>query len=194
MGFYNVLEGDAPFFTSLARQYSISDNYHQAIQGGTGANHIVIGYGQPIYWANPDGSPGTPPLNQIENPNPQPGTNNFYTQDGYSGGSYVNCADNTQPGVGAILGYFFTLSYTLWSADCQPNSYYLVNNYNPGYFGTGQVAFQGGPNDFTIPPSQQHNIGPELSANNVSWHYYGEGWEGRHRKRSHRQRRVLQHL
>jgi phospholipase C len=176
MGFYNNLDGDVPYFTSLANQYSISDNYHQAIMGGTGANHLAIGYGETIFWANPDGTPGTPPLNQIENPNPQPGTNNYYTQDGYSGGSYVNCADSSQPGVGAILNYFATLPYIPWSADCQTKAYYLVNNYNPGYYGTGQVAYQGGPTDFTIPPSQQNNIGLELSANDISWSYYGEGW------------------
>jgi phospholipase C len=178
MGFYNNQEGDVPYFTALANQYSISDNYHQAIQGGTGANHLALGYGETIYFANPDGTPGTPPLNQIENPNPQPGTNNFYTQDGYSGGSYVNCADNAQPGVAAIKAYFSMLPFVPWPNDCQPNAFYLVNNYNPGYFGTGQVAYTGLPNDFTIPPSQQNNIGLELSNNNISWHYYGEGWEG----------------
>ena len=164
---------------ALAHQYSMSDNYHQAINGGTGANHIAIGYGETIFFAKPNGRPGTPPSNQIENPNPQPGTNNFYTQDGYSGGSYVNCADSSQPGVGSIRSYFATLPYTPWRADCQPNAYYLVNNYNPGYFGTGQVAYgttESGP--FTIPPSKQNNIGLDLSAHNVSWHYYGEGWEG----------------
>jgi phospholipase C len=178
MGFYNNQDGDVPYFTALANQYSISDNYHQAINGGTGANHLAIGYGETIFFANSDGTPGTPPSNQIENPNPQPGTNNFYTQDGYGGGSYVNCADSSQPGVASIESYFATLPYTPWSADCQPNAYYLVNNYNPGYLGTGQVAYKGGPTDFTIPPSQQNNIGLELSSQNVSWSYYGEGWEG----------------
>jgi hypothetical protein len=42
-------------------------------------------------------------LNQIENPDPAPGTANFYVHDGYSGGSYVNCSDSTQPAVDAIL-------------------------------------------------------------------------------------------
>ena len=48
MGFYNMnpftdaqghsQPGDAPFFKSLADNYATSDNYHQAIMGGTGAN------------------------------------------------------------------------------------------------------------------------------------------------------------
>ncbi|HMC43087.1 MAG TPA: alkaline phosphatase family protein, partial [Acidimicrobiales bacterium] len=43
MGFYNMQTGDAPIFKSLADQYAMSDNYHQSIAGGTGANHIAIG-------------------------------------------------------------------------------------------------------------------------------------------------------
>jgi phospholipase C len=139
---------------------------------------MAIGFGETIFFADSNGKPATPPLNQIENPNPQSGTNNFYTQDGYGGGSYVNCNDQTQPGVGSIKSYLNSLPYTPWSANCQKNAYYLVNNYNPGYFGTGEVAYVGGPNDFTIPPSKQNNIGLLLSNAGVSWRYYGEGWEG----------------
>ena len=45
MGFYNVLQGDAPYFKSLADTYAMSDNFHQSIQGGTGANHVALGTG-----------------------------------------------------------------------------------------------------------------------------------------------------
>ena len=38
MGFYNVLQGDAPYFKFLADNYAMSDNFHQAVMGGTGAN------------------------------------------------------------------------------------------------------------------------------------------------------------
>lgn len=53
----------------------------------------------------------TPPvyLNEIENPNPLPGTNNWYTQDGYGGGSYTKCSDTNQPGVAAIVNYLNAL-------------------------------------------------------------------------------------
>ncbi len=37
MGFYNVLQGDMPYFKELADHYSMSDNYHQPVMGGTGA-------------------------------------------------------------------------------------------------------------------------------------------------------------
>jgi phospholipase C len=177
MGFYNNAAGDAPYMTALAQQYTLSDNDHQAIMGGTGANHLAIGYGETIYFADSKGNPAVPPDNQIENPNPQPGTNNFYTEDGYSGGSYVNCSDPAQPGVKPVMDYINGLSYAPWKhGNCQNKAYYIVNNYNPGYYGTGEVAYQGGSGDFTVPPTQENNLGLELSKHNVSWRYYGEGW------------------
>ena len=101
MGFFNMAQGDVPTFKSLADQYTISDNFHQSIEGGTGANHIAIGTGLAIYYSDGQGHVATPPANEIENPNVQPGTNNWWVQDGYSGGSYSNCSDTTQPGVSA---------------------------------------------------------------------------------------------
>ena len=50
MGFYNVQNGDVPYLKSLADQYSMSDNYHQGIKGGTGANHIMIGTSDAIFF------------------------------------------------------------------------------------------------------------------------------------------------
>jgi phospholipase C len=178
MGMYNAQQGDFPYFTRLADEYALSDNYHQAVMGGTGANHIAIGYGTDMYYADANGNPAVPPANQIENPNPQSGTNNFYTQDGYGGGSYVACADPSQPGVAAVRGYLSQLPYAVFKGgDCVSNAYYLVNNYNPGYLGDGTPAPLG-PSDFTIPPSTQPNLGLLLSSHGVSWHYYGEGWNG----------------
>jgi phospholipase C len=177
MGFYNVQAGDAPYFTALANEYALSDNFHQAIQGGTGANHIAVGFGTAIYYADSTGAPATPPSNQIENPNPLAGTNDWYTQDGYSGGSYVGCADTTQPGIAPVRDYLNALPYRTLANDCAKGAYYLVNNYNPGYLGTG-VAAPLGANVFTIPPTTQPNLALLLAANHVSWKYYGEGWAG----------------
>src|SRR5262245_12578556 len=87
MGFYNIQKGDMPYFTELARNYAISDNYHQPVMGGTGANHIMLGSADAYYYTDGHGHALMPPDNQIENPDPQPGTNNWYTQDGYSGGT-----------------------------------------------------------------------------------------------------------
>lgn len=177
MQFLNIAKGDAPYFAELARTYTLSDNFHQSVMGGTGANHIMLGYGTLVYYADPKGHPATPPSNQIEDPNPQPGTNNWYVQDGYSGGSYVNCADSSQPGVAAVKNYLRALPYAIRDVGCRKNAYYLVNNYNPGYLGDGTPAPLGA-DQFTIPPTRQQNLALLLDRHHVTWKYYGEGWDG----------------
>ncbi len=70
MGFYNMTQGDFPYFQSLARSYAISDNYHQPFLGGTGINSIAIGTGDVLFYADSDGNPALPPADQIEDPDP----------------------------------------------------------------------------------------------------------------------------
>jgi phospholipase C len=173
MGFYNMAQGDAPYLKQLADEYTISDNYHQAVMGGTGANHIYLGYGDDIYYSDGNGNATQPPANQIENPNPQPNTNNYYTQDGYSGGSYVNCADSSQPGVAPIENYLSSLDRPI-QPNCQAGHYYIVNNYNPGYLGNGALGST--TSKFTIPPSSLRGIADELIDRDISFRYYGEDW------------------
>src|SRR5262249_52565374 len=69
MGFYNVQQGDAPVLNGLAHDFSMSDNYHQAVMGGTGANHVALGTGTAASYQDSSGNPLVPPSNQIENPN-----------------------------------------------------------------------------------------------------------------------------
>jgi phospholipase C len=218
LGFYNVQQGDVPYFKSLADTYAMSDNFHQSVNGGTGVNHIMLGHGDVIYFSDSNGRPQTPPHNvvvttnpagyggpgtidEIENPNPAPGTNNWYTQDGYGedynagypskdwdttqsnglpiiygGGSYTNCSDSTQGGVEPILNYLKALHI---DSRCEPGRYYLLNNYNPGYFGNGNNAYadQSPSNTpFTVPPSSRRSIGDDLNDAKVSWKYYGDQW------------------
>ncbi len=71
----------------------------------------------------------------------------------YGGGSYVNCADASQPGVNQVVSYLGSLTPAI-KPNCDPGHYYLVNNYNPGYFGDGSDAYNdNNPNNtpFTIP-------------------------------------------
>jgi phospholipase C len=172
MAFWNVAQGDVPYFKYLADTYTLVDNFHQSIMGGTGANHIALGTGLAIYYTDGNGNIATPPTDEIENPNPQTGTNNYYTQDGYSGGSYSNCSDQSQPGVGPVLAYLASLPYTPGS-QCKEGAYYLLNNYNPGYFGDGTVNTS----TFTIPPSPVPTIGDTMNTAGLSWKYYGAGWD-----------------
>jgi phospholipase C len=156
-----------------ADEYTLSDNFHQSVMGGTGANHIMFGFADDIWYSDGSGKALAPPTNQIENPNPQTGTNNFYDQDGYSGGSYSACADLSQPGVAPVVNYLESLPRPV-SARCEAGHYYLLNNYNPGFNGDGTLTSQFSP--FTIPPTSARHIGDALNDKNVSYTYYGEGW------------------
>jgi phospholipase C len=202
MGFYNMQQGDAPYLKFLADHYAISDNYHQAALGGTGMNHIEIGTGDAMWFSDGNGHPAVPPHNQlvaagtpnagvvdeIENPNAEPGTNNWYKEDGYGGGaygsasygggSYSNCSDSDEPGVSAMLNYLASLPYHV-DPKCDPGHYYLLNNYNPGYFGNGADAYTDTSSHntvFTVPPSTLPTIGDELMSHNVSFTYFGDDW------------------
>jgi len=95
--------GDMPYVKELADHYSMSDNYHQPVMGGTGANMQSC-----LVSATPSGSamkteiqPSHRTMNsfgwhsrrryggRIEDPNPCfPGTNNWWIQDGYGGGGF----------------------------------------------------------------------------------------------------------
>jgi phospholipase C len=202
MGFYNVQQGDAPYLKYLADHYAMSDNFHQAGEGGTGINHILLGFGDDIWFSDGKGHAAVPPHNQlvaagtanagivdeVEDPNPAPGTNNWYTEDGYGsgsygspssgGGSYSNCSDPNAPGAPAVLDYLHSLSYKV-DPKCAHGHYYLLNNYNPGYFGDGKNAFTD-TNDkntvFTIPPTSVRHIGDALLEKNISFKYYGDQW------------------
>lgn len=115
MGFYNILQGDVPYTKYLADHYAFSENYHQPAMGGTGLDSIMLFFGDAIFFSDENGLPVRPPHNQtvwaggpvdeVENPNPVLGTNNWWIQDGYGGfgtngnstgvyggGSYSNCS------------------------------------------------------------------------------------------------------
>ena len=169
MGFYNVQQGDAPLFKQWADEFAMSDNFHQSIQGGTGANHVALGTGDAVWFSDGKGNALVPPELNTENPNPQAGTNNYYTQDGYSGGTYSECSDVTQPGVGPVVSFLHSVHVR---ANCEKGHYYLLNNYNPGYFGDGTVDTD----NFTIPPSSVRTIGDSLLDADISWRYYGDQW------------------
>ena len=172
MGFYNVLQGDNAYFKQLADRYTMSDNYHQPAKGGTGLDSIIAGFADGIYYQDASGKAATPPANQIENPDAQSGTNNWYTQDGYSGGRYSECADTTHPGVASIAAYLNALPQKV-ALNCEAGHYYLLNNYNPGYLQNGQVDTI---SKFAIPPVTTPSIGDTLLAASVSFTWFGEGW------------------
>ena len=188
MGYYNMATGDFPYFRWLAQNYAISDNYHQFAMGGTGPNSQAIGTAD-MYYFTSGGVAAEPPQQLIEDPDPQAGSNNFYSHAGLgtvdpgntSLGGLVKCANAKEPGVKAIKDYLNSLPYRAFNnGNCRRGHYYQVDNEYPSYDRRGNPIqkgneFPAGP-DFAIGPQTVPNIGQTLSAAGISWKYYGGGF------------------
>jgi len=168
MAFFNVLQGDAPLFKELADEYTMSDNYHQPVLGGTGPDSTYIGFADYVPFSDANGNAATPPAKDIYNPDPQAGTLNLNTKRA----TYFNCSDPAQPGVQAILSYLSSLPYSV-SPKCDQGRYYPAVNHGQGF------NTDGTPTDPTknIPPTNMRSIGDALNDKGISWIYYGGGYD-----------------
>jgi phospholipase C len=171
MAFYNVQKGDVPFLKRLADEYSMSDNFHQSVMGGTGANHVMLGTGDAMFWSDGHNSPTMPP-SHIANPNPLPGTDDVYTVDLNFDGNFAECGEMTQPGIAPIVNYLQSLPYNP-DPKCESGHFYMVNNDSPGFLPDGTVDNAGIAKGGSIPPSDVRTIGEALNQKNISWAYYG---------------------
>ena len=171
MAFYNMQKGDVPVLKKLADEYSMSDNFHQSFMGGTGANHVMLGSGDTIFWTDSSGNPTTPP-SHIANPNPLPGTDDVYTVDIFFDGNFTECADSTQSGIKPIRDYLASLPYKP-RPNCERGHFYMVNNDNPGFLPDGTIDTKGIAKGGSIPPSNVRTIGEALNEKGISWAYYG---------------------
>jgi phospholipase C len=171
MAFYNVQAGDAPVLKRLADEFSMSDNFHQSFMGGTGANHVMLGTGDAIFWSDGNGNPSVPP-SHIANPDPLPGSDNVYTVDLNFDGNFTECADASQPGIKPIRDYLASLPYHPHPR-CQPGHFYMVNNDSPGFLPDGTVDTAGIAGGGSVPPSNLRTVGEALNEKNISWAYYG---------------------
>jgi phospholipase C len=171
MAFYNVQAGDAPVLKSLADEFSMSDNFHQSFMGGTGANHVMLGSGDAIFWSNGNGVPTMPP-SHIANPDPLPGSDNQYTVDINFDGNFTECGDATQPGIAPIRDYLASLPYHP-DTKCKPGHFYMINNDAPGFLPDGTVDTKGIAKGGSIPPVNTRTIGEALNEKGISWAYYG---------------------
>jgi len=172
MSFYNMQKGDAPVLKALAEQHAMSDNYHQAVMGGTGANHVMMGTGDDVFWSDGNGNPSTPPAVVIANPDPLPGTDDVYTVDLNFNGDFTNCSDASQPGIDAIHDYLRSLPYRP-QPNCEKDHFYLINNENPGFLPDGTVDTAGITSGASVPPSNVRTIGDGLNDKGITWAYYG---------------------
>jgi phospholipase C len=171
MAFYNMQKGDVPVLKRLADEYSMSDNFHQSVMGGTGANHVMLGSGDAVFWSDGHGTATTPP-SHIANPDPLPGSDDQYTVDINFDGNFAACADRAQPGVRAIHEYLESLPYEA-KPNCEPGHFYMINNDNPGFLPDGTVDSPGIARGASVPPSDVRTIADALNEKGISWAYYG---------------------
>ena len=189
MGFYNMLQGDAPYFKFLADNYAMSDNFAGRM-GGTGANHVMLGTGDGSGLATATAIPPRPRIanwshrelptlawSMRSEPRPQAGTNNWYSQMDTAAAPLVppptvevppsNCSDTTAPGF--VSG---ELSHRCAAPSVKITIRTLLSAflYNPGYYGDAATyADIGNPSEtvFTIPPSPLRNIGDALNEKGI---------------------------
>ena len=167
MAFFNVQAGDAPFFKQMADEFTMSDNYHQPVMGGTGPDSFYIGFGQYPFFTDANGNAAAPPANTIYNPDPKAGTLNQYTQRAV----YFNCSDPSAPGSQAILSYLSSLPYSV-SSGCEQGHFYPAVNHGQGFNPDGTATNPAS----NIPPLNLRSIGDALNDQGVSWKYYGGGY------------------
>ncbi len=167
MAFFNMQNGDAPFFKFLADAYTMSDNYHQPVMGGTGPDSEPLGFADQVFFSDGNGHPATPAAANIYNPDPRAGTLNTYTHRA----QWFNCSDRSQPGIAAIADYLDALPFEV-DPKCGPGQFWQAVNVNPAFTPKGLVK-----KGLVVPPTTQRSIGDVLSAQGISWKYYGGGFD-----------------
>jgi phospholipase C len=161
MGFYNMLKGDAPVFKRIADEYTINDNYHQPVMGGTAVQHIMIGTADAIPWDTFQGVT-QPPTPGVADPDPKSATDVSFQRDQ----AWTNCSDLTQPGITPIVNYLKTLPWHP-SPNCDPSRFYMINNLSPGFLPNGNIDAASILTGSKVPPSSLRTIGDDLSKNNT---------------------------
>jgi phospholipase C len=171
MGFYDVQQGDAPVFKRLADKYTLNDNYHQPLMGGTLIQHTMLGTADEIFWETFQGV-AQPPLASVADPDPKSTTNVAFQRDK----TWTNCSDLTQPGIAPIVAYLASLPWHP-SPNCDAGHFYAINNMSPGFLPNGMVDTAGILSGGKIPPSTLRTVGDALNEKGISWAYYGGGFD-----------------
>ena len=171
MEFLNVQKGDAPVFKRLADKYTLNDNYHQPIMGGTAVQHQMIQTADDVFWETFQGA-SKPPTASVADPDPISSTNVAFTHDK----AWTNCSDVTQPGIAPIVAYLASLPWHP-SPNCDPGHFYMINNLSPGFLPNGTVDSSSILAGSKVPPSTLRTIGDALNEKGISWAYYGGGYD-----------------
>jgi phospholipase C len=170
MGFLNMLNGDAPLFKRLADEYTINDNYHQPVMGGTAVQHTMLGTADAIFWETFNGV-SQPPLASVADPDPKSAVDVSFQRDR----AWTNCSDLGQPGIAPIVNYLASLPWHP-SPNCASGHFYMINNLSPGFLPNGAVDSANIVTGSKVPPSGLRTIGDALNEKNISWAFYGGGY------------------
>jgi phospholipase C len=175
MGFYDMRRGDAPLMKRLADQYTLSDNFHQSVMGGTAVQHIMLGAADALPWDRVAGLPAEPPAAQVANPDPKSATDVAFKNDR----RWTSCGDTAQPGVKPIVDYLASLPWRpdRTASSCEKGRFYMINNTRPAYLSNGQLNTAAIAAGTAAPPSSLRTIGDALNEKDVSWAYYGGGYD-----------------
>jgi len=173
LGFYNVQHGDAPVLKMLADQYTISDNYHQPVMGGTFVQHMMLGTADAMPWQAYTNNAGVtisqPPASALVNPTPLDATTIGFTADK----NWTSCDASWAQEINA---YESSLPWAMGPTTCTPGQYYQINNISPGYQANGVINDAGVTAGSLTPPSSVRTIGDALNDKNINWAYYGGGY------------------
>ena len=118
MAFFNMQKGDVPFLKFLADNYTMSDNYHQPVMGGTWADSMPLGFADQVFFSDGHGNAVTPPATHhlqsrsaAQHAEPVHGAQAVV--------QLLRCAD---AGIKPILDYLAKLPYAL-PTKCDPGHY-----------------------------------------------------------------------
>ena len=96
--------------------------------------------------------------------------------DVFAAGDAAAVPDLTQPGIAPIVQYLQTLPYHP-AANCATGHFYMVNNLSPGFLPNGTIDTTNILTGTKVPPSDLRTIGDALNEAQISWAYYGGGYD-----------------
>ena len=157
MGHY---DGSKLKMWTIARQYTLADNFFMGTFGGSYVNHIWLACACVLKYPNAGQSPAKRQISVVE-------------PDGVTLKVAANSPKSALDGVPKFVN----------DGNLTPDDY-AVNTMQPPYQPSankpaagGNPAFADPSNPTTLPPSHETTIGDLLSAKGVSWAWYGGAWQ-----------------
>jgi phospholipase C len=138
--------------------------------GGAAVQHILLGTADAIFWET-FARLTQPPLASVADPDPTSSTNAAFTRDQ----NWTNCSDPSQPRIAPIVNYLASLPWHP-KPNCDTGHFYMINIMSPGFLPNGTIDTANILTGSKVPPSGLLTIGDALNEKNISWVYYGGGY------------------